>query len=367
MLLRHSHLTDRPSFPLHPKGIHQYGFLSPRRPHLGAMLHQSTPPPTWTWKLRSSPRAGTVLSIPTVPIHCANNAHKAVKWLVSTFHLFKGSLSRSALTVDGKVAPPLVHVYQNNMLLHVGAQMRLHDRLYSTSKPVSGARSFCPSPPTSKTTLCPLPTQHTLCSTKIVALCAEIADLQKKITEVLEHPLPSSPHTILATVLKPPQSRPSSPTLSSLMSIRSGMAHLDHPWLQVVLDHAQCPPFMRSIDSSMSPCFITGGGSMPKDVQQVIQLLSLTRTTLCYIGVDSNGDLQVAKRAPVEIIHSVIAMPRNWHVTTHPDPPLLLIITLRVGPCSLPFSSQCPVLQGWLPPPIQPLLSGNASLGLVHI
>ena len=76
-------------------------------------------PPTWTWKLR----AGTVLSVSTVPIHCSSDAHKAVKWLVFIFHLFKGSLSRSALTVDGKVASPLVWVYQNNMLLHIGAQM----------------------------------------------------------------------------------------------------------------------------------------------------------------------------------------------------------------------------------------------------
>ena len=58
--------------------------------------------------------------------------------------------------------------------------------------------------------------------------------------------------------------------------------------------HTKCPPFIRSIDSSMSPVFVTGGGSVPEDMQQVIQLLSLSGPTSCYIGIDSNGDLQVA-------------------------------------------------------------------------
>ena len=99
------------------------------------------------------------------------------------------------------------------------------------------------------------------------------------------------------------------------------MAHPDHPWLQAVLDHANCPPFIRSINSSMSPFFVTGGGSVPEDVQQVVQLLSLTGPTSCYIGIDSNGNLQVARKAPAAIVHSALAMPRDWRITTHPDPP----------------------------------------------
>ena len=109
---------------------------------------------------------------------------------------------------------------------------------------------------------------------------------------------------------------PSSPTSLSLMLIRSGMAHPDHLWLQKVLDHAQCPPFVRSIDSSMPLHFITGTGDMPEFMQQVVQLLSPTRTNPCYIGVNSNGDLQVAKRAPAAIIHSALVMSKAWHVTT---------------------------------------------------
>ena len=216
--------------------------------------------------------------------------------------------------------PPLVRVYQNNMLLHIGAQLRLHDRLHPT-KPGAGAPAPHPSPPTKKAALPPPPKQHASCSAEIAALCVEIEDLRKELAWVPEHPHPPSPCTILASVLKPPQPHPSSPTSSSLTSIRSGMAHPDHPWLQVVLDHASCPPFIRSIDSSMSPFFVTGGGSVPEDVQQVVQLLSSTGPTSYYIGVDSNGDLQVARKAPAAIVHSALAMPRDWRITTHPDPP----------------------------------------------
>lgn len=99
------------------------------------------------------------------------------------------------------------------------------------------------------------------------------------------------------------------------------MAHPDHPWLQAVLDHKQCPPFIKSIDSSMSPIFVRGGGSVSEDVQQVVQLLSLTRTKSSYIGIDTNGDLQVATKVPASIVHSAIAMPSDWHITTCPDPP----------------------------------------------
>ena len=139
-----------------------------------------------------------------------------------------------------------------------------------------------------------------------MALCAEIEALRKKLAEFLEHPSPPSPHTILATVLKPPQPCPSPPaSSSSLMSIRSSMAHPDHPWLLAVLDHTQCPPFIKSVDSSMLPFFVKGSASGSEDVQQVVQLLLSTRTNSCYIGIDSNGDLQVAKKAPAAITHSL--------------------------------------------------------------
>ena len=68
-------------------------------------------PQTWTWKLHTGPRAGTVLTVPTVPIHCPGDAHRTVKWLVSVFHLFKSSLHQdSSFTSDGQVLPCNGHI-----------------------------------------------------------------------------------------------------------------------------------------------------------------------------------------------------------------------------------------------------------------
>ena len=83
-----------------PKAFIDMVFFPPAVP-AWVVRHVKAHPPTWTWTLRAGPRAGTVLTVPTIPIHCSSDAHKAVKWLVSVFHLFKGSLSGSALTADG--------------------------------------------------------------------------------------------------------------------------------------------------------------------------------------------------------------------------------------------------------------------------
>ena len=110
--------------------------------------HGHDNPPTWTWTLRASPRAGTTLTVPTVPIHCASNAHRAVRWLVSVFHTFKGSLQADAslAIADGKVLPPLVCIYQNNMLLHLDAQMRLYERLHPPKDTGTRATTTQPQP-----------------------------------------------------------------------------------------------------------------------------------------------------------------------------------------------------------------------------
>ena len=145
------------------------------------LCHVKANPPTWTWMLRAGPRAGTTLTVLTVPIHCSGDSHKAVRWLVSIFHLFKASLnSRAALLADGRVIPELVCVYQNNMLLHVAAQMRLFNRLHPSDKP---ATEDAPPPPARAPPVGPMPPSRTAtppqkphghCSAKIAALRAEI-------------------------------------------------------------------------------------------------------------------------------------------------------------------------------------------------
>ena len=164
--------------------------FSPVYPCMGPPSHQS-PPPMWTWKLCTGPRAGTILMVPTVLIHCPGDAHRAVKWLVSIFHLFKSSLcASSSLTPNGRVLPPLVRVYQNNMLIHITGQLRLHDRLHPPQPNPGATPPQSSKPPSARLPPPPPPKQHTSCTAEIVALCVEIEALWRKMAELLEHQPP---------------------------------------------------------------------------------------------------------------------------------------------------------------------------------
>ena len=204
------------------------------------------------------------------------------------------------------------------MLLHIDAQMRLFDRLHPPKDHQEEPTQPRPQPQTSprarsshsKTADTPAPqtppSKHTSCAAEIAALRAEIAVLRKKLDASLEHPPPPSPRTILATVHPP--SRPPSPSPSTSASVRSRTAHPDHPWLQPILSHKHCPPFLVSVDSSMAP---TLSYAIPEDVQQVLQVQCKGHPPM-YVGIDSNGDLHVAGKADGDLITMSLAMPSDW-------------------------------------------------------
>ena len=220
-----------------PKAFVDMVFFSPAIP-AWVLCHIKAHPPTWMWTLRAGPRAGTTLTVPIVPIHCASDAHRAVQWLVSIFHIFKGSLqAESSIAItDERVISPLVRIYQNNMLLHIDAQMHLYDCLYplkdlqEESTLPQPQPQPCVRPPQTRTTNTPAPqpppSKHALCSAKIVALHAELDVLHKKLDASLEHPSPPSPYTILA--MAPSPSHPSHPSPSTSASVQSCTDHPDH-------------------------------------------------------------------------------------------------------------------------------------------
>ena len=122
-----SHRSDVTS--TSPKKFTDTVFFPPTVP-VSVLCYVNAHPPTWTWTVRAS----TILTVPTAPIHCGSDAPKAVKWMVSVFHSFKSSLIKEhSLSLDGKVLPPLVCLYQNKMLLHFGVQLRLFDHLHPSS------------------------------------------------------------------------------------------------------------------------------------------------------------------------------------------------------------------------------------------
>ena len=140
------------------------------------------------------------------------------------------------------------------------------------------------------------------CSAKIAALHVEIEVLCKKLFKALDHPALPSSHTILTTVPNP--THPPPPP-SSVSSVKSYIAHPDHKWLQPVLDHKHCPPFLVSTDSSITPFLVY---AIPDDVQQVLQVQHKHHPPV-YIEIDSNGDLQMAIKAPGELITMSVIMP----------------------------------------------------------
>ena len=161
-----------------PRRLSNTVFLPPAIP-TWVLRHLKAHPPTWTWTIRAGPRAGTTLTVPTVPIHCSGDSHRAVKWIVSVFHSFKNSLHCSSETdsgTDGKLRPQLVRIYQNNMLMHIRAQMGVLERSSPPPKPARPPPSPPGSIPPSKTTH-PPNNAHSSCLAEIAALRAEIAEL----------------------------------------------------------------------------------------------------------------------------------------------------------------------------------------------
>ena len=112
-----------------------------------------------------------------------------------------------------------------------------------------------------------------------------------------ESPSPSPSPQVAPTVL--PNDPPSPPSSTSSLSVaQECTAHPDHPWLQPVLDHAHSPPFVKHVDSSMVPLY---SHSMPDDVQQVL-MVNYSKGSPRFLGIDSNGDLQVSAQCrPSEV------------------------------------------------------------------
>ena len=83
------------------------------------------------------------------------------------------------------------------------------------------------------------------------------------------------------------------------------LAHPQHSWLQPLLDNKHCPlSIHHSVDSSMVPFYPL---SMPEDMQLVVQAI-FSADAPRFVGLDSNGDLQVAIQAPSELVVSAIVM-----------------------------------------------------------
>ena len=79
---------------------------------------------SWSWTTKAGSNQGKTFSVPTIPITCEKDAHKALHWTVSLFHFFKFHLNPEALDLEmERMLPSLVKIYQSNMLLHYWSQI----------------------------------------------------------------------------------------------------------------------------------------------------------------------------------------------------------------------------------------------------
>jgi len=106
-----------------PRGTFRSRFTPPAVPR-SVLNHVDAHPFFWSWTTKAGPNAGKSFAVPTVPTSCPKDSPKAVLWIVSIFHAFKSQLTPQALDqATGRVLPAYVKLYQNNMLMHLCAQL----------------------------------------------------------------------------------------------------------------------------------------------------------------------------------------------------------------------------------------------------
>ena len=213
-----------------PKGTFRAHYIPPTIPR-SVLRYYRANPFSWSWTTKAGPKAGQTFSVPTIPISCKKDDHKAIHWTVSLFHSFKTHLHPEAMNPEtGRVLSSFVRIYQNNMLLHFRSQIQLKIP-QPTTKDLSP-----PQPPPSHPTPSHANTDNVGfdAHSEIAELQVEIAELRSQLRSITQphkaYSPPASP-TTAPTVLPPP--RHSSPT-SSISTTHSRTAAPNLPWLQVV-------------------------------------------------------------------------------------------------------------------------------------
>ncbi|KAI6124960.1 hypothetical protein EDD17DRAFT_1758532 [Pisolithus thermaeus] len=107
-----------------PKGSFKAHFTPLILPKL-VLHHFTAHPPSWTWATKDGPSVGKSFKVPTIPVSCDCSAPQAVQWIIAVFHSFKTHLN--PVTLDpksGRVLPGWLHLYQNNMYIHLQSQLK---------------------------------------------------------------------------------------------------------------------------------------------------------------------------------------------------------------------------------------------------
>lgn len=107
-----------------PKGTFCLHYTPPFIPH-SILWHFRPHPFTWLWTVKNGPNSGRSISVSIIPIAYPKGSAKVIHWMVSLFHSFKVHLNSITMRKDSwTVHLQIVHLYQNNMLLHFHVQLK---------------------------------------------------------------------------------------------------------------------------------------------------------------------------------------------------------------------------------------------------
>ena len=146
------------------------------------------------------------------------------------------------------------------------------------------------------------------CCSLLTALQSEFEALKQSLVSSSEEASSSSNQSpCTAPTAVPPHPPTPSTSTSSMSVVQEGIAHPQHQWLQLVLDHPHCPPFIHHIDSATVPLT---SYAMPDDVPQALEVHWHSGAPR-YLGFDSNGDLCSSSTCHGSKITKLILLPQT--------------------------------------------------------
>ncbi|KAI6039581.1 hypothetical protein EDC04DRAFT_2895096 [Pisolithus marmoratus] len=235
------------------KGTFKARFSPPVLPKF-ILKHFAANPPVWTWSIKDGPNKGKSFQVPTIPVASNKSAPKAVQWTVVMFHSFKAHLNPIAINIEtGRVHQAWLHLYQNNMYVHLQSQLKMTHHAASTHPPAPSPSPKGPNCPNPSPMAGPSPS-----SDVIAELKAKISSLHEKLYNFVasheacclqcSNPSPSPPSESDSEEESTHPS-PSIPPFTLLKMGSEGPFPDPHPpsWLTTVLSREDIPPYFKGM------------------------------------------------------------------------------------------------------------------------
>ncbi|KAI6034792.1 hypothetical protein EDC04DRAFT_2604946 [Pisolithus marmoratus] len=281
-----------------PRGTFKARFLPPIIPKF-ITRHFINNPPVWTWTVKDGPNKGKSFQVPTIPVTCDKSAHKVVQWIIAVFHSFKAHLNPVAIDTDtGRVLLGWLHLYQNNLYVHLWSQLK--------EAHLAGSKHAGPPNPPQKQPSAPT-VRPSPSDIIIEELWAEIASLHEKLYNLatsheaccLHSSNPPNP-TSLGPIPKegpsPTPSHSSPPTFTLLRSTCAGVVPNPSPlsWLTTALSSEDIPAAFMGV--LYSPSSTTFSAPLPQGLIAAVKL-TFKGSTPFYLGILPGGILEIAPSA----------------------------------------------------------------------